>query len=92
MSSGYECVDKGKKTYVVMEGPLKAYEDRIVAVDKHNRKAFLEFEFNGRRAQAGFNCMPKAHWFPEEDSQVVKLSDNTEVDLTELMRNIMEEK
>lgn len=39
MSKGYE-VSKGK--YVVMEGPLQAYEDKIIDVDKHNRKASFE--------------------------------------------------
>ncbi len=86
MSSGYE---EGKQHYVVMEGPLKVYEKKIKSVDKHNRKAFLEFEINGKRAQAGFNCMPKAHWFPNKDASVVKLDDGSEVDLNELKNNWM---
>jgi transcription antitermination factor NusG len=85
MSAGYE---EGKK-FVVMEGPLKAYEDKIKDVDKHNRKAFLAFEINGSCAQAGFECKPKSHWFPKEDAKLPKLDDGTEVDLEELRRNIM---
>ena len=103
MSSGYEVVEhmpkktgknhgKGedvKKTYVVMEGPLKAYQEKITKVDKHERRAYLKFEINGNRAQAGFNCMPKAHWFPQNNSRIVRLSDNTEVDLDEVQRSVM---
>lgn len=62
MSSGY----RDGTDIVVMEGPLKAYEDCIDCVDTHNRKAFLAFTVNGRQAQAGFNCRPKTDWFPEQ--------------------------
>lgn len=94
MSSGYEYRDTGPdgrslKKYTVMEGPLQAYEKRIRNVDKHNRRAYLEFEINGRRAQAGFSCLPKAHWYPDEDSRIVKFEDGTEADLSELKRSIM---
>ncbi|MBR1633643.1 MAG: hypothetical protein IJ682_01125 [Lachnospiraceae bacterium] len=94
MSSGYEYVvkdrkEKKQKKYVVVEGPLKAYEDRIVIVDKHNRRAFLEFEINGRQAQAGFNCLPKAHWFPNKNSEIITFTDGTETDLGELKDKIM---
>ncbi len=37
---------------VVLEVSLRAYADRIINVDKHNRRAFLEFEINGSRAHA----------------------------------------
>ena len=74
---------------VVLEVSLRAYADRIINVDKHNRRAFLEFEINGSRAQAGFNCLPKAHWFPNKNSKIVKFEDDTEVDLGELQERIM---
>ncbi len=86
MSAGY---DDGSKKYVVMEGPLKAFQDKIIDVDKHSRKAFLAFSINGSRAQAGFECKPKAYWFPKEDSRIVSLADGTEVDLEELKRSVM---
>ena len=38
---------------VVLEVSLRAYADRIINVDKHNRRAFLEFEINGSRAHDG---------------------------------------
>lgn len=84
MSSGYE---EGGRC-VIMEGPLKAFESRIKSVDKHNRKAFLDFEINGKAPRAGLEIKPKAHWFPQEDSAITKLSDGTEVDLTELIKNV----
>ena len=98
MSSGYETVEKYrdknkrekvKKSYVVMEGPLKAFEKKIRKVDKHERRAYLEFEINGSWAQAGFNCLPKAHWYPDKDSRIVKLTNGVEVDLDELKKSIM---
>ena len=55
MSHGYE--EDGK--YHVVDGPLKAYEDRILDVDKHNRKAFLDIVINGRSVRAGFECKAK---------------------------------
>ena len=96
MSSGYEDRlyqdDKNKKPvkkWIVMEGPLRAFQDMIVEVDKHNRKAFLELEINGRQAQAGFNCFPKAYWYPSEDSRIARLDDGSEFDINELKRSIM---
>ena len=85
MSFGYE----ENKKYHVMEGPLKVFEDKIENLDKHNRKAFLRFELNGRQARAGFECKPKTHWFPKENTKIAKLSDGTEVDLGELARKAM---
>lgn len=90
MSSGYEYNDKnGNKRYVVMEGPLKPYEDKITKVDKHNRRAYLRFSINNEQAQAGFSCLPRTHWYPEADTRIVKLSDNSEVDLGKLQKSIM---
>lgn len=85
MSCGYE----ENRKYHVMEGPLKAFEDKIEKLDKHNRKAFLRFEINGRQARAGFECKPKTHWFPKDSSRIVKLSDGAEVDLEELVQKVM---
>ena len=98
MSSGYEVVEKIRKKggkadinryWVVMEGPLKVYEKRIVKVDKHERRAYLEFKINGNHAQAGFNCLPKSHWLPDKKARIAKLSDGVEVDLDELQKSIM---
>lgn len=85
MSCGYE----ENKKYHVMEGPLKAYEDKIQRVDKHNRKAFLNFEISGRQVRVGFECKPKAHWHPKKETQITILSDGTEVDLEELKKSVI---
>lgn len=85
MSCGYE----EDRRYFVMEGPLKVYEQCILKVDKHNKKAFLTFEYNGHRVQAGFECKPKAHWYPDGEARLTTLSDGTEIDLTELRRSVM---
>lgn len=70
MSHGYE--EDGK--YHVMDGPLKAYEDRMIDVDKHNRKAFLDIVINGRSVRAGFECKPKSFWKKQEKPQSDKRS------------------
>ncbi|MBR1634117.1 MAG: hypothetical protein IJ682_03540 [Lachnospiraceae bacterium] len=88
MSKGYE----EDRQYFVMEGPLKVYEQAILKVDKHNKKAFLKFEYNGHMAQAGFECKPKAHWYPDAEARLATLSDTSEVDLTELKKKMMSRK
>lgn len=84
MSAGY--CEGGK--YVVMEGPLKAYEGRIADVDRHNRMAYLDFRAMGRVAKAGMELKPKRHWFPGETGTAVLL-DGTEVDVRELKKRMM---
>ena len=88
MSYGYE--ERGR--YHVMEGPLKCYENRIQKVDKHNRKAFLDFKIREKAVRAGFECKPKAHWFPQDDDKLMQLADGTEIDLTELKTSMMTSK
>lgn len=85
MSYGYR--ESGK--YIVMEGPLKAYENRIANVNRHERKAFLDFKVNGYVVRAGFEVKPKRYWFPEDKSTPEVLADGTEVDLRELENKMM---
>lgn len=85
MSYGYR--EDGK--YIVMEGPLKAYENRIANVNRHDRKAFLDFEVNGCVVKAGFEVKPKRHWFPEDQNTPEVLIDGTEVDLRKLENKMM---
>lgn len=85
MSYGYR--EDGK--YIVMEGPLKAYKNRIANVNRHDRKAYLDFEVNGCVVKAGFEVKPKRYWFPEDENTPEVLSDGTEVDLRELENKMM---
>lgn len=85
MSYGYR---EGKR-YVVMEGPLKAYENRIAHVNRHERKAFLDFHVNGYVVRAGFEVKPKRCWFPEDKNAPQVLADGTEVDLQSLKNKMM---
>lgn len=85
MSFGYS----ENNRYVVMEGPLKPYEERIVKVDKHNRMAYLDFKTIGRVAKAGMQLMPKRHWFPDDIEAPMVLGDGTEVDLWKLSKRMM---
>mgnify|MGYP002858321104 CR=1 FL=1 len=65
MSYGYK--ENGK--YVVMEGPLKVYEDKIFDVNRHERKAFLDFTVNGYIVRAGLELKPKEYWFPKDSKE-----------------------
>lgn len=83
MSYGYR---EGDKKYKVMEGPLRAYESHIRDVSVRDRKAYLDFEIQGRIVKAGFEIRPKRFWFPEDREAPEVLSDGTEVNLNELIR------
>lgn len=84
MSYGYREGDR----YVVMKGPLKAYEDRIANVNMHDRKAYLNIRVKGRVVKAGFEVKPKKYWFPEEDQDGVLLNDGTEINLDDLKKSM----
>ncbi|MBR1628007.1 MAG: hypothetical protein IJ679_01915 [Lachnospiraceae bacterium] len=85
MSVGY----KEKDRIFVMEGPLRYYQDRIVDVDRHNRRAYLNFEFMGRVIQAGLELVPRRRFFPDEPDTSEILEDGSEVDLSELKNRMM---
>lgn len=83
MSRGYR---EGSRV-VVMEGPLKYYEDHIADVNMHDRKAYLDFKVKDRVVKAGLEIKPKKYWFPEETGRVV-LEDGTGVDLQDMVRKM----
>lgn len=85
MSYGY--CENGK--CVVMEGPLKGYEDRIVKVDRRKKKAYLNLEINGHMAKAGLELKGKGYWFPKDRCASTVLEDGTEVDPAEIARRMM---
>lgn len=85
MSYGY--CENGK--YVVMEGPLRGYEDRIVSVDRRKRKAYLDIEINGHMAKAGLGLMGKGYWFPKDKCVPAVLEDGTEIDPAEIAKKMM---
>ena len=84
MSYGYKEGDR----YIVMKGPLKAYEDRIVNVNMHDRKAYLDIKVKGRVVKAGFEVKPRKYWFPQEDTEGVVLNDGTEINLDTLKKSM----
>lgn len=85
MSYGY--CENGK--YVVMEGPLKGYEERIVSVDRRKRKAYLDIAINGHMAKVGFGLMGKGYWFPKDKYVPAVLEDGTEIDPAEIAKKMM---
>ena len=84
MSYGYR--DNGK--WIVMKGPLRAFQDHIKDVNKHNKKAFLDFKIGGRIVRAGFDVKPKKYWFPEDDEAPEVLSDGSELDIDRLVKSM----
>lgn len=77
MSYGYKEKD-GR--YVVMEGPLRGHEDRIVDVNLKDRRAYLDLKVGGRLARVGLTIMGKKHWFLEDKGALDVLGDGTEID------------
>lgn len=85
MSSGYR---EGKK-YVVMEGPLKGYEDYIVDVNARDRKAYLDIKIHGQIVRAGLELRGKKYWFPDDRRASAILEDGTEIDPKEISKLMM---
>ena len=85
MSRGY--FENGR--YVVMEGPLKGYEDRIVDVDLRKRKAYLNIKINGHIAKAGLEIYGKKYWFPKDKYASEVLPDGTAIDPREIAEAMM---
>ncbi|MBR1853057.1 MAG: hypothetical protein IJ794_07935 [Lachnospiraceae bacterium] len=85
MSVGYR--DKGR--YVVMEGPLKGWENHIADSDRHNREAYLNLSFRQHRIIVGLEQKPKSAFFPNGKDEVAVLEDGTEIDTTELSKIMM---
>lgn len=85
MSYGY--CENGK--CVVMEGPLKGYEERIVRVDRRKKKAYLDLEVNGHMAKAGLVLLGKGYWYPNDKSAPAILEDGTEIDPAGIARKMM---
>lgn len=84
MSYGYR--DNGK--WIVMKGPLRAFQDHIKDVNKHNKKAFLDIKIGGRIVRAGFDVKPKKYWFPEDEKAPEVLDDGSELDIDGLVRSM----
>ncbi len=85
MSYGYR---EGKK-YVVMEGPLKGFEEHISDVNVRDRKAYLDIKINGRIVRAGLELKGKKHWFPNDKKAPAILSDGAEFDPAQVARMMM---
>lgn len=88
MSRGYR--EKGR--IVIMEGPLKGYEEHIVDVNTRQRKAYLDISIKGHVAKAGLYLMGKRYYYPDDKDAPSLLSDGSEVDTKELSKIMMEKK
>lgn len=74
---------------IVTEGSLKDFQERIVKVDRHNRLAWLDFEFMNRKIQAGLTICSKKELVPEADMDEATLEDGTVIDIEELKSRMM---
>lgn len=86
MSYGYK--DKNGR-YVVMEGPLKGHEDRIVDVNLRDRRAYLNLKVGGRLARVGFTVRGRKCWFPGDKASSDVLGDGTVVNCREVAAAMM---
>ncbi|MCU6686751.1 hypothetical protein OCV99_09380 [Dorea acetigenes] len=91
MSYGYlRKQENGRDKAVITEGPLQYFEDRIVKVDRHNRCAWMDFAFMGRKVQAGLTIenAPGKPVCPKEavcgEGGSVVLADGFELNIEEL--------
>ena len=82
MSFGYR--DGGR--YVIMDGPLKGLEDRIVDYKPKDQKAYLDISVGGRITKVGMTILSKRVWFPKDKDAPDILDDGTEIDCKELTR------
>lgn len=87
MSAGYR---EGNGQIIVMEGPLLAFQNRIIRVDRHERLAYLNLKFRELDIVAGLEVKPKRYYFPDGKDVPVVLEDGTEVDLMGLKKRMME--
>ena len=85
MSKGYR---EGKRI-VVVEGPLKGYEDHIVDVNIRQRKAYLDVGINGHAAKAGLMIMGKRYFNPNDKDTPSLLSDGSEIDTDAIAKKMM---
>lgn len=86
MSFGYREKD-GK--YVVMEGPLKGHEDRIVDVNLKDRRAYLNLKVGGKWARVGLEIRSKSYWYPKENGLPTVLSDGSEINCEDIAAAMM---
>lgn len=82
MSFGYR--ENGR--YVIMDGPLRGHEDRIVDYKPKDQKAYLNISIGDHITKVGMIILGKKVWFPKEKNVPDILPDGTEIDCRELMR------
>lgn len=82
MSFGYR--EGGR--YVIMDGPLKGHEDRIVDYKPKDQKAYLNISVGGHIMKVGMTVLSKRVWFPKDKEAPDVLDDGTEIDCRELTR------
>lgn len=67
MSYGYVEIEDGEKYAVVMEGPLKYFQDQIWKLDAHNRLAYVWLEFDKEPVKMGLTILKKEKWVEEAE-------------------------
>lgn len=86
MSYGYKDKNGG---IVVMEGPLKGHENRIVDVNVRDRRAYLDLRVGGRMARAGLTIKGKKYWYPNDKASPDVLGDGTAVNCRDIAAAMM---
>ena len=86
MSVGY----RENNRYIIMEGPLKGWENHITKTVRHDREAWLDVSFREQKIVVGLIQKNKKDFFPDgkDDEGTLILEDGTEIDLSELSRQM----
>lgn len=82
MSFGYR--ENGR--YIIMDGPLRGHENRIVDYKPKDQKAYLNISVGSRITKVGMIILGKKVWFPKDKDVPDILSDGMEIDCRELTR------
>lgn len=70
--------------YVVMDGPLRGHEDRIVDFKAKDQKVYLDISIGGHLTKAGLVILGKRVWFPDDKDAPDILPDGSELRVGEL--------
>lgn len=89
MSRGYK---DSNNRYVVMEGPLAGYEEKIIDVNVRDRVAWLNLKVGGKLAKVGLELMSKSHWYPKDRNATVVLEDGFVINPNDVAAEIMRPK
>lgn len=74
--------------YVVMDGPLRGFEDHITGYKGNDKKAYIDISLGGMDMKAGLVILGKKAWYPDDYEAGELLSDGSEFRSDELSKKM----